>query len=162
MESVIVNVVVWAIILIGLVGTVLPALPGVGLIFSGILLHSLFFGFGEIGVVTFVSLAFVALLSIIFDFLASAYGASRFGSTRWGVAGSVVLGIVGIMTFNIPGLVLGIFLGAVVAEMLFARKDLRRSLRAGWGSVLGFLGGTVLKLILGLVMTGVFAVKVYL
>lgn len=162
MDSIIVTAIVWAIVLVGLLGTVLPALPGVGLIFFGILLHALFFGFGGIGIVTFISLALVALFSIVFDFLASAYGASRFGSTRWGVAGSVVGGIVGLMMFNVPGLVLGVFSGAAAAEMLFARKGLHQSLRAGWGSILGFLGGTVLKLILGLVMIGIFAAKVYL
>src|SRR3989339_1753997 len=142
MESIIVSIVVWAVILVGLVGTVVQALPGVGLIFAGILVHALYFGIGEIGVATLVALGLVALVSMILDFLASAYGASRFGSTRWGVGGSVVGGIAGLMALNIPGLVIGVFLGAAAGEMIFACKDLHQSLRAGWGSVLGFLGGT--------------------
>lgn len=162
MEPFIITAVVWAIILVGLLGTVLPALPGVGLIFFGILLHAIFFGFEDIGIVTLVALGLVALFSMLFDFLASAYGASRFGSTRWGVAGSIVGGAVGLVIFTIPGLILGVFLGAATAEMIFARKDARQSFRAGLGSVLGFLGGTVLKLILGLAMIGIFAAKVYL
>lgn len=162
MESIIVSVVVWAVILVGLVGTVVPALPGVGLIFAGILAHALYFGVDGIGVVTLVVLGLVALVSMVFDFFASAYGASRFGSTRWGVGGSVVGGIAGLVAFNVPGLVIGVFLGAAAGEMIFARKDLHQSLRAGWGSVLGFLGGTVLKLILGIVMVLVFLGKLYL
>lgn len=156
MESIIVSVIVWTVIIVGLAGTIVPALPGVGLIFAGILVHALYFGIEEIGVATLVALGVVSLLSTIFDFLASAYGASRFGSTRWGIGGSVVGGIAGLMALNIPGLILGVFLGAAAGEMLFARKDLHQSLRAGWGSVLGFLGGTVLKLVLGIVMVIVF------
>lgn len=161
MESIIVSLIVWVIVLVGLIGTVVPVLPGVGLIFAGILLYALYFGIEEIGLVTLSLLGVVALLSILFDFLASAYGAARFGSTRWGVFGSVIGGIVGAVLLNIPGLVLGVFLGAAAGEMIFAKKDLHQSLRAGWGSVLGFLGGTVLKLILGIVMIIIFLAKAY-
>lgn len=159
MESIIISVVVWTVILVGLVGTVVPVLPGIGLIFAGILAHALYFGVDEVGLVTLVVLGFVSLVSMLLDFLASAYGASRFGSTRWGVLGSIVGGIAGLVAFNVPGLVLGVFLGAAAGEMFFARKDLHRSLRAGWGSVLGFLGGTAIKLLLGVVMVLVFLWK---
>lgn len=161
MESIIISLIVWVIVLVGLIGTVVPVLPGVGLIFAGILLYALYFGIEEIGLVTLSLLGVVALLSILFDFLASAYGAARFGSTRWGISGSILGGIVGAILLNIPGLVLGVFLGAAAGEVLFAKKDLHQSFRAGWGSVLGFLGGTVLKLILGIVMIVIFLAKAY-
>jgi uncharacterized protein YqgC (DUF456 family) len=160
MEPIIVSVIVWAIILVGLVGTVVPVLPGVGLIFGGILLHALYFGIDEVGMTTLIALGVVAVLSVAFDFLASAYGASRFGSTKWGVWGSVVGGILGIILLNLPGLILGVFLGAVAGEMIFAKRDMHQSLRVGWGSVLGFFAGSILKFILGLLMIIVFLVKI--
>ena len=161
MEQLLISIVVWVIILAGLIGTIVPVLPGVGLIFAGILVHVLYFGAEEIGIVTLVTLGAVAALSTLFDYLASAYGAARLGSTKFGVVGSVIGGIVGVMFLNVPGLVLGIFLGAIAGEMLFAGKSMHQSLRAGLGSVLGFLGGTILKLILGLAMIATFLVKVY-
>jgi uncharacterized protein YqgC (DUF456 family) len=161
MEPVIVSTVVWLVLLFGLAGTMLPILPGVGLIFAGIALYALYFGIDEIGMVTLIILGGVAVFSLVLDHFASIYGAVRFGSTKWGVIGSIVGGLFGVIVLNIPGLVLGIFFGAVAGELVFAKKDLHQSLRVGWGSVLGFLGGTVLKFILGVAMVVTFIVKVY-
>lgn len=154
--------VVSAIILIGLAGTILPGLPGVGLIFFGILFYALYFGISTVGVMTLMLFGIAALLSLFFDYLASAYGARKFGSTKWGVIGAVIGGLLGVLVLNIPGLVLGVFAGAALGELWFAKKDLHQSLRAGLGSVIGFLGGTIIKFFIGFVMTIVFLFKVLL
>lgn len=152
--------VVWLLVLGGLVGTVLPLLPGIGLVYGGILLHAFAFGTEQIGMPTLVVFGLVTLLSMVIDYLASAYGASRFGATRFGVAGSAIGGLAGLILFSLPGLVLGVFAGAALGELLLAKKDTASSVRAGYGSVIGFLGGTVIKLIIALIMAGVFAFKV--
>lgn len=149
-----------AVILIGLAGTVIPALPGNPLIFLGALVWAMYFGFGSVGVGTLVILGSIAVLAQVFDYLASAYGAKKFGSTKWGIWGSIFGGIFGMIVLNVIGLVFGVFLGAVLAELVFAGKSAQHSLKVGLGSILGFLGGTVLKFILGIVMIAIFVMAV--
>ena len=161
MESVIVWSLVWVVLIIGLVGTIVPGLPGTGLIFLGILGHAWYFGFEEIGVTALVVLGVVALLSFVFDVLSTAYGAKHFGSTKAGMFGAILGGLLGAIVLNFPGLMLGIFLGAVASELVFAKKNMEQSLRAGTGSVIGFLGGTVLKFLLGIVMIGYFIFQIF-
>lgn len=149
-----------ACLVIGLIGTILPAVPGVGLIFLGIFAYAWHFGFAEFGLGTLIALGIAAALSLLFDYLGSAYGAKRYGSTGWGVVGSIVGGMVGMVVFAIPGLILGILFGAMAAEAVFAGKSAEHSFRIGLGSVAGFFGGTILKLLLGIVMIAVFISKV--
>ena len=161
MESLLISSFVWILILIGLIGVVVPVLPGIGLIFSGIFLYAWYFGFGEIGIMTLVVLGIITLLSMVVDYLASAYGAARFGSSKWGIAGAVIGGLLGFLILNLPGLLLGLFFGAVAGELFFAKKDTEASLRAGWGSLLGFFGGTVLKLVLAVAMIATFMIQIW-
>ncbi len=161
MESFIVSLLVWSALLLGLLGTVVPFLPGLGLMFSGILLHVWYFGSEDIGIPLLSVLGGVTVLSMLLDSLGSAYGAARFGSSRWGVIGSLAGGVAGLFLFSAPGLLLGVFFGAVLGEAFFAKKDMRQSLHAGWGSVLGFLGSTIIKVILGFAFLLVFIFTVY-
>lgn len=151
---------VWAatsiLFLVGLAGTIIPVLPGAGLIFAGAFIYAFFTNFEKVEISTIVILAIVAALSQLFDYLSGAYGAKKMGSTKAGVWGSVIGGILGMIGGNVIGLVIGIFLGAVVAEMFFANKTAVHSLKIGLGSILGFLGGTVAKLIIGIAMVIIF------
>ncbi len=155
------TVFVWLLIFTGLVGTIVPMLPGVGLVFFGILLHALYFGVETVGMTTLILLGIVTALSFVFDLLASLYGAARFGASRRGVVSSVVGGVVGFVVFNIPGLFLGLFIGAIVGELFLAQKSFSQAFTVGMGSVLGFLGGAIIKLLLALIMVIVFAAKIW-
>lgn len=149
------------LILLGLAGTIIPVLPGAGLIFTGALLYSFFTDFQKVEIFTLVILGAVALLSYIFEYLASAYGAKKIGSTKYGVWGSLIFGILGMMVGNIFGLVIGIFLGAIISELIFAGKGISHSLKVGLGSVLGFLGGVAMKAIFGIAMAIIFFWSVF-
>jgi uncharacterized protein len=144
-----------------LVGTIVPGLPGVGLVFGGILLHAIFFGIESVGMTTLFLLGAVTLFSLIIDVLASLYGAKRSGATRSGIIGSVVGGLAGLVILNLPGLFFGTFIGAVAGEYFLAEKSLNDALKAGTGSILGFLAGSVIKFIIALIMVIVFAAKVW-
>lgn len=152
---------VWLLIFIGLVGTIVPVLPGVGFVFGGILLYALYFGVSTVGMTTLILLGIAAFFSFILDLLASLYGAKRFGASRYGIWGSVVGGIVGLALLSLPGLFAGLFLGAMAGEYFFGKKKADQALRAGIGSILGFLAGTVLKLLLAVIMIGVFVAKIW-
>lgn len=161
MEAVILWIITILIILIGLAGTIIPALPGTPIIFVGIFIYSFFTGFAKVGIIALIILGVIAVLAQVFDYLAGAYGAKKMGSTKYGVWGSIILGIVGMILGNIIGLVIGIFLGAVIFEMLFASKSVNHSLKVGVGSVLGFLGGTAAKVIFGIAMIIIFFWSVF-
>jgi len=145
-----------ALFLIGLAGTILPTLPGNFLIFAGALIYGIFTKFEEVNFWVLGVLAAVAIGAQILDYLAEAYGARRFGATKYGMWGAIIGGIIGLVTFNIAGLVLGIFLGAVIPEIIVAGRSVKGALKIGWGSLLGFFGGTLMKFILGLVSIGIF------
>ncbi len=149
-------IVVIALFLIGLAGTILPTLPGNLLIFGGALVYGIFTEFEEVTFWVLAALAGISIGAQVLDYAAEAYGAKRFGATKYGIWGAIIGGIVGLMTLNVGGLVLGIFLGAVIPEILVGGRSLKGALRIGWGSLLGFLGGTFMKFILGLVMIGIF------
>lgn len=152
---------VWLLIFVGLLGTIIPILPGVVLVFGGILLYALYFGVETVGMTTLILLGVATALSFVIDLLASLYGAARFGATRFGILGSTVGGLLGLVFLSLPGLFLGVFLGAVAGEYFWGKKKPEEALRAGIGSILGFLGGTVLKFFLAIVMVITFIIKVW-
>lgn len=161
MEPIIITALVWILIVVGLVGTIVPILPGMGLVFGGILLYALYFGVSTVGLTTLVLFGVATGLSFVIDLLSSLYGAARFGASRSGVIGSAFGGILGLMVLNVPGLLLGVFAGAVLGEYFLAKKNIDEALKAGVGSMLGFLGGTVIKLVFSLIMVTVFIVKIW-
>lgn len=147
-------------VLLGLAGTVLPAIPGLPLVFAGMLLAAWAGGFEQIGFWTLLVLAVLTLLSIGIDFLASAAGAKRVGASRLAVAGSLVGTVLGLF-FGLVGVFVGPFAGAVVGELIARRKldgaDLGQATKVGLGTWFGIFVGIVLKLTLAFAMIGIFA-----
>lgn len=148
------------LVLVGLAGIVLPALPGVPLVFAGLLLAAWADGFQHIGVVTLVVLGLLTLVSLAVDFWATAVGAKRVGASRIAILGAVLGTLAGIWLGPI-GLFLGPFAGAAFGELIALRKldgaGLGQATRVGFGTWLGIVFGVVLKLTLAFAMLGLFA-----
>lgn len=141
-----------AIVVAGLAGLVLPAVPGMPLVFVGLALVAWADDFARIGVPTVVALAALALLGSIFDYAAGLLGARRAGASRWGLIGSVA-GLLAGLPLGIIGLVFGPVLGAMLFE--YAKDtDIRRAARAGIGVLVGFILGTALKYAVAMTMIG--------
>lgn len=140
--------------LVGLVGTILPALPGVPLIFAGMLLAAWADGFMHIGVWTLVLLGFLCVVAVAIDFIASLMGAKRVGASGWALFGAAVGTLAGFF-LGIPGLILGPFVGALVGELV-AGGTMRRAAEVGFGTWLGLLFGTLAKIALSFAMLGIF------
>jgi uncharacterized protein YqgC (DUF456 family) len=155
-----VEIVLWivavALVLIGIAGTVLPMLPGVPLVFGGLLLAAWAGGFQSVGWPVLGVLALLTLASLVVDIGASSLGAKRAGATRAATIGAAVGALVGVF-FGLPGLLLGPFVGAAVGQYL-ARGDLAEAGRVGRGAWLGFLVGSAAKLALAVLMVVIFAV----
>ena len=138
----------------GLVGTIVPALPGVPLVFAGLLLGAWAGNFIQVSWTTVGILGALTILAWLIDFLAAALGAKRLGASQrafWGAAFGAVVG----MFFGIPGIVLGPFVGAVVAE-ISAGRSVHQASRAGYGAWIGVVLGTAAKLAIAFLMVGVF------
>lgn len=148
------------LILIGIVGTVLPALPGLPLVFAGMLLAAWAGNFEQVGVAVVVILALLTALSVAVDFFATLLGAKRVGASRLALIGSIVGTVVGLL-FGVIGLFAGPFVGALVGELIHGRQ-IGRAARVGMGTWLGILAGTVLKVGLAFAMLGLFAFALWL
>ncbi len=140
----------------GLAGSVVPGMPGPPLVFLGAIFYGLLTGFSDFGWTIVLVLGFLAALSQVLDYLASAYGAKRYGGSKWGMGGSILGGLLGLVFFSLPGMIVGLFAGAVLLELWPGHKGGLASLKVGGGSLLGFLGGTLLKLVFALAMIGIF------
>ena len=140
--------------LIGLAGIVLPALPGVILIFAGLALAAWAEGFQYVGAGTLTILGVLSLLAWSLDWLAGSLGARHFGASRHAIVGAMLGALVGIF-FGPLGILVGPFLGAVIGELL-ARRDLGQAGRAGVGAWLGLLLGVVAKLAISITMIGLY------
>jgi len=149
------TVITLLIMAIGLVGTVLPVIPGILLIYAGYLLYGFATGWQAYGLAAIVGWSVVTALVLLLDVFAGAIGARKYGATRFGTWGSLIGGVIGALAAGFPGLILGPFVGATAGELLRGRSH-REALRSGWGTFLGFMAGSVIKIAICVVMIGTF------
>lgn len=142
------------LIAIGIAGLILPAVPGIPLVYAGLVLLAWADDFAYVGWVTLALLGVLALLSYGIDFLASVLGAKRFGASPRAMVGAALGAVIGLF-FGLPGLLLGPFAGAVIAEFTL-HGSARVAAQAGVGATIGLLFGALLKVALAFTMIGVF------
>ena len=146
-----------ALMLAGLIGTIVPMLPGATLIFAGAVLNRLALGPEQsVGWATLAVLMGLMLLSYLVDFLSGTLGARYFGATRWGILGGILGAIVGLF-FGIPGLILGPLVGVLLGELAAGQKLLPAT-KSTWGTLIGAAAGMVAKLVIAVGMVVWFVV----
>jgi uncharacterized protein len=143
-----------ALVALGILGTVIPALPGAPLAFAGLVLAAWIDHFQKVGAITLIFLGLLTLAALAVDVLAGVLGAQKARASRTAVVGASIGTLVGLF-FGIPGLLLGPFVGAVIGE-LAVRKDWAQAGRAGVATWIGLLVGTLLKLAIIFAMVAVF------
>jgi hypothetical protein len=148
------------VMLLGLLGSILPGLPGTPLVFLAAVGHRLYFGEASASNLVLGVLAGLMVISLVFDYVATALGAKKFGATWRGAVGAVIGGLIGLF-FAIPGVIVGPFLGAMLFEML-GDKEFKEAARAGLGATVGLLLGVIGKFSIAVVMSILFAVNVVL
>jgi uncharacterized protein len=144
------------LMLIGVVGVILPLLPGTTLILAAAIIHKLILPAD----LSWTAIGFIALfwiLSVIADFGGVILGTRWFGGSKWGMAGASGGALVGIF-FSLPALILGTIFGAIAAEKLLAKKTDRAALKAGVGAATGFVISTVARLACAVVMIALFLI----
>ena len=148
------------LIVAGLIGIVLPALPGTILIFAGLLLAAWADGFSRVGAGTLVVIGVIGAASYAVDFVAGALGAKRLGASRRAMAGAALGTLLGLF-FGLPGLIIGPFVGAVLGE-LSIHRDIARAGRAGVAAWIGFAIGMAVKVALAFSMVAIFLAAMFL
>lgn len=140
--------------LVGLLGVLVPLLPGTTLILVGMVLHKLLLP-ESISWGAIIGIGVIWLVSVIVDFLGVLLGTKLFGGGKWGMAGAGAGAIIG-MFFSLPALILGTIFGAVMAERYVAKKTRRESLVAGAGAAVGFVLSIIGRLACGVAMIVLF------
>mgnify|MGYP003575681065 CR=1 FL=1 len=143
-------------VIIGLIGVVMPALPGHMLILAGLIVGAWANGFTRVGVWTLVVLGIIALASYGVDFVAVALGAKKLGASPRAMTGAA-LGTLAGLFFGLPGVIVGPFVGAVIGE-LTSHRDFTKAGKAGVAAWIGFAIGTAVKVALAFLMIGIFLV----
>lgn len=152
------------LVVIGIAGTILPMLPGVPLVFAGLLLAAWHGGFNQVGVLTMVIIGAIALLAWVIDFAASIMTAKKFGASKyalWGAGIGALLGLVG----GIVGLIIGPAIGAIIGELIWhqnmSKTATSKATTVGIAAGLGFVLAMALKIVLALIMLAIFAYAYY-
>ncbi len=143
-----------ALISVGLAGAIVPALPGIPLIFGGVWLIAGVDGYRHVGLWWLIGIGCVGALGVTVDLLAGAIGAKRMGASRQAIWGALAGTLIGLF-FGFAGLLLGPFLGALLGELATGNSVLR-STHVGVGTWLGLICGTIVKLVSSMTMVALF------
>jgi uncharacterized protein YqgC (DUF456 family) len=146
--------------LAGIVGTILPMLPGIPLIFIGMLVYGYMTGFATLDLSFFMVQGIATALTFIVDYVATAVGTRKYGGSRQAAVGAVLGTMLGAVTLGPLGLVVGCFFGAMAGELLRGKPP-EQAVRAGVGSLVGFLGAVVSKLAIAALMIAWFFVRIF-
>ena len=144
---------------LGLIGTVIPIVPGTTIILAAAVVHRLVLGADRsLGWSALIAMLGLTLLTYAIDAAAGYVGAKRFGATKWGLIGGAVGALIGLF-FGLLGLFVGPVIGAIAGELIGGKKVMKAG-RAGWGTFLGGLAGVIAKLFIGLIMIVIFLMNV--
>ena len=149
-----------ALILLGLLGTVLPLLPGTLLVWGGVLLGAWIDDFTRVGVGTVIVVSVLAVLAWGLDFVAGLLGARRVGASKQALVGAALGTVLGLF-MGLVGVLFMPLVGAAVGEY-WAQKNQQRAAKVALATWLGLMLGMVAKVVLSFVMVGIFLVALWL
>jgi uncharacterized protein len=148
------------LMIVGILGSILPVLPGPPISWVGLLLLYLTKAVPMNYTVLGVTLA-IALVVGILDYVIPAKGTKRFGGSKYGIWGTNIGLVIGILAPIPFGFIIGPFVGAFVGELLNDSKDSKKAFKAATGSFMGFLASTFMKFVVSVVFFGLFLMKVW-
>lgn len=142
--------------IVAFVGTFYPIIPSVVFMLLGYVLYGLFFSFKELTLLFWVIQILFVILLFSADMAANAFGVKKFGGTKAGMWGSTIGLLFGPFVIPVAGILIGPFIGAVIAELFVTRHGLKQAIKSGVGSLIGFLTSSVVKVIVLVIMLIVF------
>ncbi|GAB4174421.1 MAG: DUF456 domain-containing protein [Calditrichia bacterium] len=160
MAEIVLNIFLILLMGIGLILTVLPVLQGLPVMLVIYIAYGIFTRWSEYSLNSAIIFLGLTVFTYFFDYLATVAGAKKMGASKQGIIGSVIGLIFGVIVFNVPGILIGPFLGAMIAELLIGRSA-SEAVRSGWGTLIGFLASSLVKIIVGLFYFIYFAIKIF-
>ena len=152
MDTTLIQIVCIILLVLGMIGTFLPVLPGLLLSLAGVLIYK----FGTEAPLSMIYVwifVFLTVMSVVLNYVIPARTNRKYGGTRWGSVGSVVGTIAGLLFIPIPfGFLIGMFLGVFIGELLHDASDKKKAWNSTKGAFIGFLYGTGFNFIVGLAM----------
>ena len=143
-------IIAFVLLILGLLGSIIPGLPGPPLSFIGILLIHFFTG-TQFSTSFLLSWAVIIILVFLLDYFMQVWGVKKFGGGRKAILGTF-LGLFMGLLFPPVGLLIGPFCGAFIGALIEVRGDYNRALKVALGSFIGFFTGTILKLVISSVL----------
>ena len=156
-----INSIAAVLILIGLIGTILPAIPGAPLALAGLLVFKLWSGDCGFGWEIIIFAGLFVILGAVLDYLLPVALTKKFGGSKYGIWGAIIGLIVGLF-FPPLGFIIGPFVGAFIAELSLASKDVNAAFKSALGSFVGFLLTTGYDFILCLILGGILIYDVFI
>lgn len=158
------DIIAWVLIIacfiVAFIGLVYPIIPSVLFILLGFLVYGLFNSFEELGWLFWtIEILFVVLLFVA-DSAANLIGVKKFGGTKAGMWGSTIGLLVGPFIIPVAGILIGPFIGAVIGELLVTKTEYKQALKAGVGSLVGFLTSVAAKGTIQVIMIIIFIIAV--
>jgi uncharacterized protein YqgC (DUF456 family) len=142
------------LIVLGVIGSIVPVLPGVPLVFAGMWLAAWADHYAHIGAGILSVLGLLCVAALVIDGVAQLIGAKRVGASAWALWGAACGALLG-LSLGLPGLLLGPFLGALIGELVHG-SQINKALGVGIGTLLGLIFGSLVKLALCFTMLGIF------
>lgn len=151
MDVVLIEILCLVLLFLGILGTVLPVLPGLLLSICGLLIYK--FGTdADLPMIYIWAFVILTAVSVVLNYIIPAKTNQKYGGTRWGSIGSIVGTIVG-MFLPIPlGFLVGMFAGVFIGELLHDSKDMKKAWKSTKGAFIGFIYGTGFSLVVGVAM----------
>jgi Uncharacterized protein conserved in bacteria len=149
-------IIVAVLFIVGMAGAVYPILPGAVAIYAAFLVYGFMVSFEPFGWLFWTIQTLIVAVLFLADYAVNAWGVKKYGGSRASVIGSTIGVLAGPFVIPAFGLVIGPFAGAVIGEMI-AGSDLERSLKVGWGSLVGLFSSVVVKIVLQAAMIILFA-----
>ncbi|MBU7593594.1 DUF456 domain-containing protein [Metabacillus halosaccharovorans] len=158
------QIIYWSIIIlmfvVAFIGLIYPIIPSVLFIGIGFLLYGLFFTFAELTWIFWIIQGLFIALLFGADYLANLLGVKKFGGSKAAIWGSTIGLLVGPFIIPFFGIIIGPFIGAVMAELLFHKKNFKDAIHSGFGSLIGFISGVFAKGLIQLIMIAYFLFQV--
>lgn len=155
MITVLLAVLCSVLMLVGLISVLVPILPGIPLAWLGLFIYAIGTGFERISILAVIIFFVLMALVMAIDFLAPMLGAKKYEASKYGILGAVLGLIVGIIVFGFWGIIIGPFVGAFSFELM-AKRQLKGAFKSAIGTFVGFIAGTLMKVIFILIMSGFF------
>lgn len=157
------DIIIWIVIVVlfilSFISVIFPVIPGPLVLWIGYLLYHFVINDGELTVLFWVGMAILTVILIVSDVIANSYFVKKFGGSKWGERGAGVVVIIGSFIYPPIGIIVLPFIVVIIIEMT-QKRTAKEAFRASVGSLIGFLGGAVAKVVLQLVMIGWFVIEV--